>query len=52
MNKKNYLKPELKTRKVALGVFGDYGDNPKRGGGGRGGNSPTDVVERLNLRME
>ena len=50
MNKKNYLKPELKTRKVALGVFGDYGDTPKRGG--RGGNSPTDVVERLNLRME
>ncbi len=50
MNKKSYLKPELKTRKIALGVFGDYGNNPKRGGGGQV--SPTDVVRQLNIRMD
>ncbi len=51
MEKKIYTKPELKTRKVELGVFGDYGNGyPK----GDGGNTPipVDVIRDLNLHME
>ena len=49
MNKKKYLKPELKTRKIALGVFGEYGNDPRKGGGKF---SAPDVVGKFNLRME
>ncbi len=48
MVKKSYRKPELKTRRLELGVFGDYSDN-------RGGNAvpgPISVIRDLNLRME
>ncbi len=45
--KKNYKKPELKTRKIELGVFGDYGKND-----GRVNPSPVGVIDDLNLRME
>lgn len=47
--KKNYKKPELKTRKIELGVFGDYGNNDN---GHRVDPSPVDAIEDLNLRME
>ena len=47
--KKNYSKPELKTRKIELGVFGDYGRN---NGGGPIDPSPVDVISDLHLRME
>jgi len=46
--KKNYKKPELKTRKIELGVFGDYGNSE----GGRVDPSPVNVIDDLNLRME
>ncbi len=46
--KKTYRKPELKTRKIELGVFGDYGRNE----GGRVNPSPVDVIADLDLRME
>lgn len=49
MNKKNYLKPELKTRKIELGVFGEYGNGPGKGGGKF---SAPDVTSKLSLRME
>lgn len=45
--KKTYSKPELKTRKIELGVFGDYGrDN------GRIDPSPVDVISDLSMHME
>ncbi len=50
MNKKSYLKPELKTRKIALGVFGDYGNDQKRAGGGNG--SPNNAAKRFDLFMD
>ena len=47
MSKKLYTKPELKTRKIELGVFGDYGN------GDRESNTvPIKIVNDLNLRME
>ncbi len=49
MNKKSYVKPELKTRKIALGVFGEYGPDAKDGGGKY---SAPGVVGKFNLRME
>lgn len=54
MNKKTYNKPELKTRKIELGVFGDYGDRNNGGGsdGGGGNSRPVEVIDDLGLRME
>ncbi len=46
--KKPYRKPELKTRKIELGVFGEYGGNGDR----RVDPSPVEVIETLDLRME
>ena len=46
--KKRYSKPELKTRRLELGVFGDYNN-------GRGSVTPVTpitVIERLRLHME
>lgn len=46
--KKSYCKPELKTRRLELGVFGDYTN-------GRGSTSPVQpatVIENLRLHME
>lgn len=51
MDKKLYAKPELKTRKIALGVFGDYGnDLPRRNIRTR----PTtvDMIGKFDLHME
>ena len=45
--KKTYRKPELKTRKVEFGVFGDYGN-----GGGNVDPSPVDRVGNLRIHME
>lgn len=48
MIKKSYRKPELKTRRLELGVFGDYS-------GIRGDTtppSPLGVIRLLDLRME
>jgi hypothetical protein len=51
MDKKIYAKPELKTRKIELGVFGDYGnDVPRRNIRTRP--SPVDVIGKLDLHME
>lgn len=47
MNKKTYSKPELKTRKIELGVFGDYGKN-----GENVKPSSVTLVGELGLRME
>lgn len=46
--KKSYCKPELKTRALELGVFGDYAN-------GRGSTSPVEpsaVIANLRIRME
>lgn len=46
--KKSYCKPELKTRRLELGVFGDYTN-------GRGSTTPVTpagVIESLRLHME
>jgi len=45
--KKTYKKPELKTRKIELGVFGEYGRND-----GRVDPSPVEVISDLSLHME
>ncbi len=49
--KKDYKKPQVKTVKVQLGVFGDYTD---RGGDTEIGMRPVPVkiISDLNLRME
>ncbi len=47
--KKTYSKPELKTRKIELGVFGDYGDS---GGGGKVDPSPVVIIDDLQMHME
>lgn len=47
MNKKTYNKPELKTRKIELGVFGDYGNGERNAVP-----VPIKVVSDLDLRME
>ena len=51
MEKKNYGKPELKTRKIELGVFGDYGNAD-----GRDEQNttpvPIDVIRKFDLHME
>jgi len=47
MDKKHYRKPEVKTRKLELGVFGDYGD----GRGDNGPPAPISVIDKLDLRM-
>jgi hypothetical protein len=45
--KKTYRKPELKTRKIELGVFGDYGQER-----GDVDPSPVEVISDLSLHME
>ncbi len=45
--KKTYSKPELKTRKIELGVFGNYGLKD-----GRMESSPVRIISDLNMRME
>lgn len=45
--KKTYRKPELKTRKIELGVFGEYGQTDRRVDP-----SPVDVINDLSFRME
>lgn len=51
MNKKCYRAPQLKTRKVELGVFGNY---PKPGPGTQGNTNPypVEVVRDLRLHMD
>jgi len=48
--KRTYTKPEIKTRTIELGVFGDYSD------GGDGGSTinpkPVRVIEEFDLHME
>ena len=51
MEKKTYRKPELKTRKIELGVFGDYG-NAKGRDEQNTTPIPVDVIRDLNLHME
>jgi len=46
--KKAYSRPELKTKRLELGVFGDY-SNDRRGAKPP---SPADVIEQLRLHME
>ena len=46
--KKSYRKPELKTRRLELGVFGDY--SADRSGSDRP--TPVSVLENLSLHME
>jgi hypothetical protein len=49
MEKKTYGKPELKTRKIELGVFGDYGNGPDD----RNIKPvPIDVIRDFDLHME
>ena len=55
MNKKVYDKPTLVTRRVALGVFGDYtgdGGNGGKGGGGDYVPEPVRIITDHKLRME
>jgi len=46
--KKCYHKPELKTRILELGVFGDY----SRAGRDSSKPAPVSVIENLYIRME
>jgi hypothetical protein len=45
-----YIKPELASQVVQLGVFGNYGG----GDGGDGGSVPTPIriIERFQLHMD
>lgn len=46
--KKAYRKPELKTRVLELGVFGDY----SHAGRNSTKPAPVSVIENLRIRME
>ena len=46
--KKTYRKPELKTRRLELGVFGDYSS----GGRDNSQPNPVSIIENLKLHME
>ena len=46
--KNEYTKPLLKSRKVELGVFGDYGDD----GGGDDDPRPIKIIPYDNLHLE
>lgn len=48
MDKKSYRKPEVKTRKLELGVFGDYSDN----GGDNSRPNPISIIDNLKLHMD
>jgi hypothetical protein len=50
MNKRTYTKPKLKTRKIDLGVFGDYGESAD-GNGNRIIPDPVEVIRNLDLHM-
>ncbi len=52
MEKKTYQKPELKTVRIELGVFGDYADTGSGSHGGKDQPNPVDVVRHLDLHME
>lgn len=49
MEKKSYHKPQLKTLKIGLGVFGDYGDRNDHNHDNRIGPGP---IQHLGLRLE
>jgi len=47
--KKTYIKPELKTRKVELGVFGEYGNGTP---GGNDGPHPRKITNPFDMFVE
>ena len=47
-NKREYTKPLLNSRKVELGVFGDYGE----GDGGNDDPRPIKIIPYDNLHLE
>lgn len=49
--KKRYEKPEMKTRQLELGVFGDYSGRRGDQGGHRQPDAVS-VIESLRLHME
>ena len=51
MEKKNYRKPELKTRKIELGVFGSY-NNSNPVPTGTTPRTPLDDRDNFNYHME
>jgi len=51
MTKKVYRKPELKTRKIELGVFGDY-SNTIDGHHRKVTPIPVEVIRDLHLHMD
>jgi hypothetical protein len=53
-SKRRYRKPVLDSRRLELGVFGEYGDD---GGGGGGGDDPPipgpiKIIRHAKLHME
>jgi len=46
--KKSYQKPELKTRTIDLGVFGNYGGDDR----GKVDPSPVNFLSELGLKMD
>jgi len=50
MSKKTYSKPQLKSRKIELGVFGDYTRDDT--GDGRTLPAPLEIIRRMEIRME
>lgn len=50
VNRKKYAKPELKTRKVELGVFGEYGGT--NGGLPDGTPHPVKITNPLDYMID
>ena len=50
-SKKIYTKPELKTRTIELGVFGEYGGGVTPGGGGNGPH-PSKITNPYDFMIE
>jgi len=52
VNKKDYVKPVLNTKAIALGVFGNYGQPDPSGGGGDVEPKPIKIINSRQLHMD
>jgi hypothetical protein len=52
MKRKAYQKPELRSRKIQLGVFGNYSGTGGDGTGDKDEPIPVDIIRNLDLHME
>jgi hypothetical protein len=50
--KRKYRKPELKTKVIELGIFGEYGAGGDVPGGGDGGPRPVKITNPFDYMID